>query len=94
MDGKEGCKQRLVDFDRWYRQSVDDLEAARALLSLGKYIQSCQYAQQAACTSLNALLIFVGDRPYRSYDCESLIQTLPSTSSRYCECLSCSIGAK
>jgi HEPN domain-containing protein len=33
---------------RWYRQGLDDLEAAQALILAKKFAQACFYAQQSA----------------------------------------------
>ncbi|MEM0276695.1 HEPN domain-containing protein [Pyrobaculum sp.] len=46
----------MREFDRWYRQAVRNLEAARSDLASGFYEWACFKAQQAAELAVKALL--------------------------------------
>lgn len=67
-----------LDAERWYRQSVDDLDAATALLTAQKYAQACFYAQQAAEKALKAVWIQLDLDPW-GYSAARLIRELPDT---------------
>ena len=70
------ANSQIGEAERWYQQSVDDLEAASALLSAQKYAQACFYAQQAAEKSLKAVWYFLDLDPW-GHSCGRLITTLP-----------------
>ncbi len=72
-----GAKLRK-EAERWYKQSEDDIGAASGLLSIGKYAQSCFYAQQAAEKSLKAVGFLLDTDPW-GHSCTKLIQSLPSS---------------
>lgn len=61
---------------RWYAQALDDLDAAQALFTVGKYAQTCFYAQQAAEKSLKAVWFLLNLDPW-GHSCTRLIQNLP-----------------
>jgi len=67
-----------LDAERWYRQSVDDLDAATALLTAQKYAQACFYAQQAAEKALKAVWIQLDLDPW-GHSAARLIRELPDT---------------
>lgn len=69
-------KKLLQEAERWYRQAIDDLEAARALLSAGKYAQTCFYCQQSGEKAIKAVWYFLDLDPW-GHSCAKLIQTLP-----------------
>ncbi|MEO1404469.1 MAG: HEPN domain-containing protein [Cyanobacteria bacterium J06635_1] len=61
---------------RWYTQALDDLEAARALMSADKYAQTCFYAQQSAEKGLKAVWFLLDLDPW-GHSCARLIRNLP-----------------
>lgn len=62
--------------DRWYRQAVDDLDAAQTLVDAGKYPQGCFYAQQAGEKAMKALW-FLHDLDPWGHSVARLIRDLP-----------------
>lgn len=69
-------KKLLQNAERWYRQAVDDLEAARALLAAKKYAQTCFYSQQSAEKAIKAVWYFLDLDPW-GHSCGRLLQQLP-----------------
>ncbi|MGB3572618.1 MAG: HEPN domain-containing protein [Phormidesmis sp.] len=69
-------KKVLQEANRWYQQSLDDLEAASGLLAIQKYAQACFYAQQASEKALKAVWYYLDLDPW-GYSCARLIQRLP-----------------
>jgi len=59
-------KKVLQEANRWYQQSLDDLEAASGLLAIQKYAQACFYAQQASEKALKAVFIKLAAQARRS----------------------------
>lgn len=64
------------DASRWYRQGLDDLEAAQALLLANKFAQACFYAHQSAEKGLKAVWITLDGDPW-GHSCTRLIRDLP-----------------
>lgn len=64
------------DAERWYRQGIDDLDAAQALLTAQKFAQACFYAQQAAKKGLKAVWISLDNDPW-GHSCTRLIRDMP-----------------
>ncbi|WP_008307868.1 HEPN domain-containing protein [Leptolyngbya sp. PCC 6406] len=62
--------------DRWYRQSIDDLDAAQALIAAHKFAQACFYAQQATEKGLKAVWISLDSDPWGHFYTR-LIRDLP-----------------
>ena len=71
-------KKLLQEAERWYRQAVDDLEAAKALLTAKKYAQTCFYSQQVGEKALKAAWYFLDLDPW-GHSCAKLIQQLPKS---------------
>lgn len=71
-------KKLLQQAERWYEQAVDDLGAAKALLTAKKYAQTCFYSQQAGEKSLKAVWYFLDLDPW-GHSCAKLIQQLPES---------------
>jgi HEPN domain-containing protein len=67
-----------LEAERWYRQSLDDLDAAEALAAAKKYAQACFYAQQAAEKALKAVWIQLDLDPW-GRSVARLIRDLPDT---------------
>lgn len=63
--------------ERWYRQAVDDLDAAE-VLAVRKYAQACFYAQQAAEKALKSVWIRLDLDPW-GHSAARLIRELPDT---------------
>lgn len=63
--------------ERWYRQAVDDLDAAE-VLAVKKYAQACFYAQQAAEKALKSVWIRLDLDPW-GHSAARLIRELPDT---------------
>jgi len=61
---------------RWYRQGVDDQEAAQALILAKKFAQACFYAQQSAEKSLKAVWVSLDGDPW-GHSCTRLLRDLP-----------------
>jgi HEPN domain-containing protein len=64
------------DAERWYRQGLDDLDAAQALLTARKFAQACFYTQQAAEKALKAVWISLDGDPW-GHSCARLIRDMP-----------------
>ncbi len=69
-------KKLWQEADRWYRQAVDDLEVATALIPIKKYAQACFYAQQAAEKALKGVCYLLDTDPW-GHSCAKLIRNLP-----------------
>lgn len=63
--------------ERWYRQAVDDLDAAE-VLAVRKYAQACFYAQQAGEKALKSVWIRLDLDPW-GHSAARLIRELPDT---------------
>lgn len=75
-------RKLLQEAERWYQQSIDDLEASTGLLTLRKYAQACFYAQQASEKALKAVWYFLDLDPW-GHSCTRLIQRLPENEQPY-----------
>lgn len=62
---------------RWFRQGLDDLDAAQALFRAGKFAQTCFYAQQVAEKGLKGVWVVLDGDPW-GHSCTRLIRDLPS----------------
>lgn len=62
---------------RWYRQALDDLEAAQALLAAQKFAQTCFYAQQSAEKGLKGVWVRLDLDPW-GHSCARLMRSLPA----------------
>ncbi|PSB13040.1 DNA-binding protein [filamentous cyanobacterium CCP2] len=62
--------------ERWYRQAVDDLDAAEALRLAKKYAQACFYAQQSAEKGVKAVWIQLDLDPW-GHSVARLVRELP-----------------
>ncbi len=61
---------------RWYRQALDDLDAAQALADANKYPQSCFYAQQSGEKAMKSVW-FIHDLDPWGHSVARLIRDLP-----------------
>ena len=71
-------EKQIQQADRWYRQAIDDLEAAEALLTANKYAPACFYSQQTGEKAIRAVGYFLDLTP-RGHSCTKLIQQLPES---------------